>query len=190
MSKNNSSIKIKIGVASQGSGGLDDFVAPVFARCPTFTIIEIHKNKIEKVTTIPNEAAYAFHGAGIAAIQKLASLGVSIILAGAFGPNVAIAANQLGIQTIVVQPGNTIKKSIEDFIAGKLKPVLTPTVPPHRGLSVTPTSIGFRRGGGFGVGSKGYCVCPNCGYRVIHMPGSPCVEQICPQCGSRMMREF
>jgi len=49
---------------------------------------------------------------------------------------------------------------------------------------------GRRRGrmGGFAAGPGGFCVCPNCGYKTAHIAGSPCYQQTCPRCGSRMTR--
>lgn len=46
-----------------------------------------------------------------------------------------------------------------------------------------------RMGGPYAAGPSGYCICPNCGNRELHRPGSPCPNQICPKCGARMMRE-
>lgn len=46
---------------------------------------------------------------------------------------------------------------------------------------------GGGRGGGRGPG--GNCVCPSCGEKVRHQPGSPCFEQKCPKCGTAMTRE-
>jgi len=45
-----------------------------------------------------------------------------------------------------------------------------------------------RMGGGFAAGLGGFCVCPSCGYRAPHVRGTPCYQQTCPKCGSRMTR--
>lgn len=45
-----------------------------------------------------------------------------------------------------------------------------------------------RMGGGFAAGLGGFCVCPSCGYRTPHVRGTPCYQQTCPKCGSRMTR--
>lgn len=45
-----------------------------------------------------------------------------------------------------------------------------------------------RIGGGFAAGPGGSCNCPNCGYTTPHAAGTPCYQQICPKCGSRMTR--
>lgn len=42
---------------------------------------------------------------------------------------------------------------------------------------------------GFGMGPRGCCVCPKCGATVAHRPGSPCMEERCPMCGTPMVRE-
>lgn len=39
------------------------------------------------------------------------------------------------------------------------------------------------------AGSVRYCMCPNCGIRIFHKPGEPCLTTICPQCGSQMMKK-
>lgn len=39
------------------------------------------------------------------------------------------------------------------------------------------------------MGRAGQCVCPKCGHVIGHRPGVPCMQERCPQCGARMMRE-
>jgi len=48
---------------------------------------------------------------------------------------------------------------------------------------------GQRRMGGSGLGPGGNCVCPNCGHKTPHIAGTPCFDQTCPKCGSKMVRE-
>lgn len=40
-----------------------------------------------------------------------------------------------------------------------------------------------------GAGPGGSCLCPNCGTRVPHKAGTPCMTITCPQCGTQMMRD-
>jgi len=47
---------------------------------------------------------------------------------------------------------------------------------------------GRGRMGGFAAGPGGSCMCPSCGYRTPHVIGTPCYQQTCPKCGSRMTR--
>jgi hypothetical protein len=50
-------------------------------------------------------------------------------------------------------------------------------------------------GGGRGGGNKpmsgpgGNCVCPKCGHKEPHQAGKRCIDQTCPECGAKMMRE-
>ncbi len=48
---------------------------------------------------------------------------------------------------------------------------------------------GRGRMGGFAAGPGGSCVCPKCGYTTPHRLGSPCFQQTCPKCGTRMTRK-
>lgn len=50
-------------------------------------------------------------------------------------------------------------------------------------------------GGGQGGGNKpgsgpgGNCICPKCGKKVPHIAGQRCFDQVCPDCGTQMIRE-
>lgn len=37
-------------------------------------------------------------------------------------------------------------------------------------------------------GPGGFCICPKCGSRVEHERGIPCMQVLCPQCSSSMIR--
>ena len=39
------------------------------------------------------------------------------------------------------------------------------------------------------AGPNGYCLCPQCGYKVGHVVGRPCYDEKCPKCGTLMTRE-
>jgi hypothetical protein len=39
-------------------------------------------------------------------------------------------------------------------------------------------------------GSKGYCVCLQCDYKIIHKRGLPCAALKCPQCGIKLERQL
>ena len=39
-----------------------------------------------------------------------------------------------------------------------------------------------------GSGSDGFCVCPQCGYKVSHQRGVPCSTIICPECHTPLIR--
>ncbi len=52
---------------------------------------------------------------------------------------------------------------------------------------------GFRMnrlsGSGFGVGTEGYCICPECGEKILHERGIRCMSVKCPKCGHTMVRD-
>ena len=61
---------------------------------------------------------------------------------------------------------------------------------PRTGRGMGGTSGGARGlGGGTAAGPGGYCLCPNCGEKVVHQLGTPCYEQKCPKCGTALTRE-
>jgi len=39
------------------------------------------------------------------------------------------------------------------------------------------------------MGPTGNCICPKCGTKIPHQKGTPCQEEHCPECGSKMLRE-
>lgn len=47
---------------------------------------------------------------------------------------------------------------------------------------------GMGRGRGFGAGPPAECVCPSCGERLPHTPGTPCRSMSCPKCNCVMVR--
>jgi predicted Fe-Mo cluster-binding NifX family protein len=110
--------RFKVGVASQGAGGLDDMVSPMFGRCPSFTLVEVEGKAIKGAKVLPNQYVSAPSGVGIAVVQMLANEGVRYILAGRFGPNVSAVASQFGIQMVMAPPGVKIKDAINQYIIG------------------------------------------------------------------------
>ena len=51
------------------------------------------------------------------------------------------------------------------------------------------TGGGQRRAAWGGIGPGGNCVCPSCGEKVSHKPGTPCTSVKCPECGAQMIRK-
>lgn len=47
---------------------------------------------------------------------------------------------------------------------------------------------GRNRGNKPGSGPGGYCVCPNCGYKMPHLTNDPCYNKVCPKCGTKMVK--
>ncbi|MGQ4832351.1 MAG: NifB/NifX family molybdenum-iron cluster-binding protein [Candidatus Asgardarchaeia archaeon] len=122
---------MKIAVATQGNGGLNDTVSPIFGRTNTFTIVEVEETQIKQVTVQQNPAVMAVGGAGPQAAQILASLGVEVVIAGSFGPNATMALSALGIKMIPVTPGTSVKDAVEQLIQGKLPASAPPSPQPY-----------------------------------------------------------
>jgi hypothetical protein len=48
---------------------------------------------------------------------------------------------------------------------------------------------GGRAGGKPRSGPGGNCICPECGRREPHIVGQRCIDQTCPECGTKMIRK-
>jgi len=82
-----------------------------------------------------------------------------------------------------------INKKVEEVI---LMPLRDGTGPPRQGEGRRQGRRGGRGRMGVnlpGFGAGGYCVCPDCGLKMLHKAGIPCSEQSCPECGAKMVRE-
>ncbi len=88
---------MKIAVACTGKGGPDDNVSPVFARCRTFSILEVADGQITGIESIKNEASDLPRRAGYISAQLLSEKGVDIVVAGRFGPNATAIFRENGV---------------------------------------------------------------------------------------------
>jgi predicted Fe-Mo cluster-binding NifX family protein len=104
-----SSGRLRVAVATEGPGGLEDIVSVRFGRCPTFTFLEVENGKIVNVEVKQNPYAMAPQGAGIAVVQFIVSSGANYVVAGAFGPNASYALSQAPVVAITVPPGTRVK---------------------------------------------------------------------------------
>ena len=150
----------KIVVASQGLGGLDDYVSPVFARCNSFTIVEVEDGNILEVSTLNNPSKLAPSGAGIQAAQFIASTGSKVVIAGNFGPNALTALSYMGIRVVTAAYGFKVREAIEKYLEGSLQtrgirppmvpapgllqvPSYTPTLPKEKEIEMLRARMGF-----------------------------------------------
>jgi len=95
--------------------GLDDTVAPRFARCPTFTLIDVEGGRIVNVEVRDNPYMAYPHGAGFAVAQFLANLGVNVVLAPMIGPNAQQALSSLGIRVQLVPAGMKVRDALRSI---------------------------------------------------------------------------
>lgn len=121
-------MKMKILVATQSKGGLEDLVSLVFGRAPTFTIVEVEKEKIKKTEVHTNTAARGFRGVGIQAAQFAANKGVDIIIAGNIGPYASSVLAQIGIDVVTGFVGMKVKDAVQSYLKG-VTPAAFPTIP-------------------------------------------------------------
>ena len=149
----------RIAVASQGIGGLEDYVSPVFARCNSFTIVEIENGSIREVTTINNPSKLSPSGAGIQAAQFVASTGSRVVIAGNFGPNALTALSYMGIKPVTSPYGLKVEEAVRRYVEGSLQtlgigpqialprplqvPSFAPALPKDREIAMLKARMGF-----------------------------------------------
>lgn len=119
---------MKIAVSSTGDT-VDSQIDPRFGRCGTFLIVDTETMSAEPVM---NDSLSAAHGAGIGVAQKVASLGVKVVITGHVGPNAHMALSGAGVEIYTVQEG-TVKEAVELLKKGELAKVGSPTVGGHFG---------------------------------------------------------
>jgi len=112
------------------ANSLDAPVDPRFGRCPYFVIVDPETMQFE---AIPNLASAAMGGAGIQAVQTIASRGVKVVITGNVGPNAFQALSAAGIK-IVTGAYGTVREVVEKYKRGELKEAGAPTVGGHFGI--------------------------------------------------------
>ena len=110
---------MKICIASNSNGGLEDTVSMQFGRCPTFTVVEIEGNSIKNAYVIPNPGASAASGAGMQAGQAVVNEGCKVLIAGAIGPNSAQVLTLGGVE-MRTSPEIKVKDAVEKYMKGEL----------------------------------------------------------------------
>jgi predicted Fe-Mo cluster-binding NifX family protein len=95
---------VKVAIATVNKKGLRDQVSTAFARTPTFTIVEIKKNKVRDVEVIVNPAVSKSHGRGPVAVHTLVSRKVKTVAASEFGPSVSAMLDAYRIRKLLVKP--------------------------------------------------------------------------------------
>ncbi len=122
---------MKICVTSQGES-MDSEVDPRFGRCAYFIMVDTETMESE---SIMNGSAGAGGGAGVQAAQVVANMGAELVITGNIGPKAFQALDAADIK-VIADVGGTVKKAVDDFIAGELKGAVSgPTAPRHAGIS-------------------------------------------------------
>jgi predicted Fe-Mo cluster-binding NifX family protein len=122
---------MRICVSAQANS-LDASVDPRFGRCPYFIIVDSETLQFEAV---PNSASGAVGGAGIQAVQIIASKGAKVVITGNVGPNAFQALSAAGIKILTGAYG-TVREVVEKYRRGELKETSSPTVGGHFGMGM------------------------------------------------------
>lgn len=119
---------MKIAVSARGPG-MEDDVDPRFGRAAWFQVIDTESMKSEAKQ---NENASAGGGAGIQAGQNVAETGAEVVLTGNCGPNAYRTLEAAGVKVVTGVSG-TVRKAVEEYVAGDLKSSNGPSVESHFG---------------------------------------------------------
>jgi predicted Fe-Mo cluster-binding NifX family protein len=122
---------MRICVSAQANS-LDASVDPRFGRCPYFIIVDSETLQFEAV---PNSASGAVGGAGIQAVQIIASKGAKVVITGNVGPNAFQALSAAGIKILTGAYG-TVREVVEKYRRGEFKETSSPTVGGHFGMGM------------------------------------------------------
>ena len=104
--------RLRVALSTNGRAGLDDTIADRFARCPTFTIVDLEGGRVLNVEVRDNPYITYPHGAGFAVAQFLASMGVNAVVAARIGPNAWQALASLGMSIHTVPPGTRVRDAL------------------------------------------------------------------------------
>jgi predicted Fe-Mo cluster-binding NifX family protein len=132
---------MKLAVSASGKT-LDSAVDPRFGRCTYFIIVETEDMSYE---AIPNESAEIARGAGIDAVQSVASAGTEAVITGNVGPKATRALQTAGIEMVTGEKG-TVRQAVEAYKAGRLKGIRGPQNSAGVGRGGRGRGRGIRRG--------------------------------------------
>ena len=108
----------RIAVPSQGNGGLDGQRSGHFGHCDVFTLVDVEKGEIRKITTVPNQEHD--QGGCMVPVNLLASHKVTALIVGGIGLRPLMGFNQVGIDVYHDATRAEIRPVVEDLLAGEL----------------------------------------------------------------------
>jgi predicted Fe-Mo cluster-binding NifX family protein len=111
----------RIAIPTNNKKGLQDEVADVFARAPTFTIIDFFNDEIKKVEVEINKAAKIKHGAGPIVSRELVQKNIDYIVAAELGPGATGFLKREDVKIIKVHPKIKVNKAIEKILLSRLE---------------------------------------------------------------------
>jgi len=111
-------------IITASSSSLDAVFDPRFGRSAFFVFVDTETMEWE---AFPNPGINASGGAGTQAAQFAAEKKVTAVISGDFGPNAASVLSAGGISMFINKTNGNIRSIIEQFIAGELQQVNSPT---------------------------------------------------------------
>ncbi len=109
---------MKIAVSTSGTD-LDAPVDPHFGRAAGFLVVDPETRSFSRIDN--QTGAGAAHGAGIAAAERVAEAGATVVLTGSVGPRAFSALASAGIGVAVGAEGRSVIEAVEAFRRGELR---------------------------------------------------------------------
>jgi predicted Fe-Mo cluster-binding NifX family protein len=109
--------KLRIAVATNERGGLEDTVSKIFGRAKSFTIVNVENDDVKSVEVIQNPAVSYKYGAGPIVVKMLVDSGVNIVLAAELGLGASALLEQHNVTNITIEPGSSVSETIKNALA-------------------------------------------------------------------------
>ncbi|MBN1682540.1 NifB/NifX family molybdenum-iron cluster-binding protein [Candidatus Bathyarchaeota archaeon] len=111
---------MRIAIPTEDNKGLNDKVYSIFAKAPTYTLIDIENEKVKKVEVKRNPAALLNQGAGPIFAKKLKDENVDLVITAELGPGALTILDTLEIKSLIVKKSikvsNAVKEGIKSII--------------------------------------------------------------------------
>ncbi|MCD6323967.1 MAG: NifB/NifX family molybdenum-iron cluster-binding protein [Desulfurococcales archaeon] len=106
---------MRLAFVTDEDSGLKSRISSRFARAKNIVLVDVDDSwNVVKADTVHNTAAESGSGAGVKIVQTLADLKVDVAVGPSFGPNAALALNEVGIKSVTVPPGITIEEALNE----------------------------------------------------------------------------
>lgn len=104
----------KIAVTAEIDNGLESPVSGHFGHCSAFIVSTVRDGEIIKVESVPNGS----HNSCDEPVNRLADLGVSVLITMGMGMRPFMAAQQVGL-TVVRGESGTAGQAVQNYLAGR-----------------------------------------------------------------------
>jgi len=105
---------MKIAFVSDENKNLESKIASRFARASYVVLVTVDDEfNVKDVKVERNLAAERGSGAGVKIVQLLSDLKADVAVGPSFGPNAMVALNELGIRSVSVPAGTTVKEALK-----------------------------------------------------------------------------